>query len=191
MSVGFYLDQDRCAGCRACQVACKDKNRLDVGILYRTAQTYSVGSFPDVACYSYSESCNHCDDPICLHNCPTGAIYKAPDGTVIQDPSMCVGCRMCVMSCPYGHPKFIAAEGVSGKCDGCYGLRQEGSLPACVAGCPNRALDFGEISELEKKYGSLDRGSIAVLPSPDLTHPNVLIKAKEAAFAGDWREVTW
>ena len=85
MSVGFYLDQDRCAGCRACQVACKDKNRLEVGILYREAHTYSVGEFPTAKAYSYSFSCNHCEDPICLKNCPTGAIYKAEDGTVIQD----------------------------------------------------------------------------------------------------------
>ena len=133
MAVGFYFDMTRCIGCRACQVACKDKNRLEVGTLYRDVKTYTVGTFPDVTSYSYSFSCNHCDDPICMHNCPTGAIYKAEDGTVIQDQSLCIGCRMCVMSCPYGQPKFLEELGVSGKCDGCYGIRQEGGEPACVA----------------------------------------------------------
>ena len=85
MTVGFYLDMTRCIGCRACQVVCKDKNRLEVGTLYREAHTYTVGRFPEVQGYSYSASCNHCEDPICLKNCPTGAIYKAEDGTVIQD----------------------------------------------------------------------------------------------------------
>ena len=100
MSVGFYLDQNRRTGCRACQVACKDKNRLEVGLLYREAHTYSVGEFPKSKAYSYSFGCNHCEEPICLKNCPTGAIYRAPDGTVVQDQSKCIGCRMCVMSCP-------------------------------------------------------------------------------------------
>ena len=118
MTVGFYLDMTRCIGCRACQVVCKDKNRLEVGTLYREAHTYTVGRFPEVQGYSYSASCNHCEDPICLKNCPTGAIYKAEDGTVIQDQGKCIGCRMCVMSCPYGHPKFFPEQGVSGKCDG-------------------------------------------------------------------------
>ena len=96
------------------------------------------------------------------------------------------------MSCPYGQPKYFPEKGVSGKCDGCYGLRQEGSQPACVAGCPNRALDFGDMDELRAKYGSnLDNGSIVVLPSPEETHPNVLIKAKDCAFSQEARELTW
>ena len=133
MSVGFYLDQSRCTGCRACQVVCKDKNRLEVGTLYREAHSYTVGEFPKVQGFSYTFSCNHCED--CLpEELPDGAIYKAADGTVIQDQSKCIGCRMCVMSCPYGHPKYFPEKGVSGKCDGCYGLRQEApSLLAWLA----------------------------------------------------------
>ena len=192
MAVGFYLDMTRCIGCRACQVACKDKNRLEVGTLYREVHSYTVGTFPEVDGYSYSFGCNHCEEPICLKNCPTGAIYRAPDGTVVQDQSKCIGCRMCVMSCPYGQPKYFPAEGVSGKCDGCYGLREAGGEPACVAGCPNRALKFGEMDELRAEFGpDLNEGSIAVLPSPDETHPNILIKAKDCAQDAGYRELTW
>lgn len=192
MTVGFYFDMTRCIGCRACQVVCKDKNRLEVGTLYREVHTYSVGEFPQVQAYSYSFGCNHCENPICLKNCPTGAIYKAEDGTVIQDQSKCIGCRMCVMSCPYGQPKFIEELGVSGKCDGCYGLRQAGGDPACVAGCPNRALEFGDIDELKAKHGEdLDEGNIVVLPSRDETDPHVLIKAKDCAFDEGYKEVNW
>lgn len=192
MTIGFYLDMGRCIGCRACQIACKDKNRLEVGTLYRHAGSYTVGAFPDVKGYSYSFGCNHCEDPVCLRNCPVGAIYKAPDGTVIQDQGKCIGCRMCVMSCPYGQPKYFPDRGVSGKCDGCYGLRRSGGDPACVAGCPNRALKFGEVDDLCAEYGDdLDRGGIAVLPSPDKTHPHILIKAKESAFDEGYREVNW
>ncbi len=192
MAVGFYFDMTRCIGCRACQVACKDKNRLEVGTLYREVETYSVGTFPAVKAYSYSFGCNHCEEPVCQHNCPTGAIYTAEDGTVIQDKTKCIGCRMCVMSCPYGQPKYFPEEGVSGKCDGCYGIREAGGQPACVAGCPNRALDFGDMDELRAKYGSdLDNGTIAVLPSRELTNPNLLIKAKEVAFGEGYVKVNW
>lgn len=192
MAVGFYLDMTRCIGCRACQVACKDKNRLDVGTLYRYARSYTVGTFPDVEGYSYSFGCNHCADAICLKNCPTGAIHREEDGTVVQDQSMCIGCRMCVMSCPYGQPQYFPEKGVSGKCDGCYSIRQAGGEPACAAGCPNRALKFGDIDELKAEFGgNLDNGTIAVLPSPDETHPHIFIKTKDAAFSEDFREVRW
>ena len=192
MAFGFYFDMTRCIGCRACQVACKDKNRLGVGTLYRGVKSYTVGTFPDVKTYSYSASCNHCEDPICMKNCPVGAIKKAEDGTVIQDQEKCIGCRMCVKSCPYGHPKYFPEKGVSGKCDGCYGIRANGGQPACVAGCPNRALDFGDVDELRAKYGDdLNVGTIVVLPSPDETHPNVLIKAKDCSFDESAVELTW
>lgn len=80
MTVGFYFDMTRCIGCRACQVACKDKNRLEVGTLYREVHSFTVGKFPEVRSYSHTFGCNHCEDAICLKNCPTGAIYKAADG---------------------------------------------------------------------------------------------------------------
>lgn len=192
MAVGYYFDMTRCIGCRACQVACKDKNRLEVGVIYRNAHTYTVGSYPKVEMYNFTASCNHCEKPACLENCPVSAIYKADDGTVIQDQSRCIGCKTCVMSCPYGHPKYIEDKGVSGKCDGCYGLRAAGGKPACVAGCPNRALDFGDVDELKKKYGdNLDNGTITILPSRDETEPNVYIKTKEAAFEKSYQELNW
>ena len=96
------------------------------------------------------------------------------------------------MSCPYGHPQYFPEKGVSGKCDGCYGLRANGDQPACVAGCPNRALDAGDIDELRKKYaGDLDNGTIVALPNPDLTRPHVLIKTKDLAFDKSAVELTW
>ena len=171
MTVGFYFDMTRCIGCRACQVACKDKNRLEVGTLYREVHSFTVGKFPEVRSYSHTFGCNHCKDAICLKNCPTGAIYKAADGTVIQDQSKCIGCRMCVMSCPYGQPKYFPEKGVSGKCDGCYGLRQDGGEPACVAGCPNRALEFGDATSSVKNTIPGD------LPSSDFDEVTSIIRS--------------
>ena len=82
MALGFYFDMTRCIGCRACQVACKDKNNLGVGVVLRNAQTYEVGTFPTVKMYNLSNTCNHCENPACVAACPTKAMHKAEDGTV-------------------------------------------------------------------------------------------------------------
>lgn len=190
MAIGFYFDQTRCTGCRACQVACKDKNRNEVGVIFRNAHTYSVGTFPEVSCYSYSASCNHCETPACWAACPSGAIAKLDDGTVWINQELCTGEQLCVEACPYGIPQILP-DGKAGKCDGCYAIRQAGGQPACVAACPNRALDFGEIDELEAKYGSDLVSEIAILPAASETNPNVRIKAKPAASESNFVEVTW
>ena len=114
MALGFYFDMTRCIGCRACQVACKDKNRLDVGTIYRTADSYEVGTFPKVKMYSFSTSCNHCQNPACVSACPVGAMYKAEDGTVLHDDKLCIGCQACVSACPYDVPQYIEEKKVVG-----------------------------------------------------------------------------
>lgn len=189
MSVGFYFDMTRCIGCRACQVACKDKNRLDVGTIFRYAKTFSVGTFPDVEGYSYSASCNHCGTPACMAVCPTGAIFRADDGTVIIDQDVCEGDAACTKACPYGVPQLLPS-GKANKCDGCYAIREAGGQPACVTACPNRALDFGDYDELKKQYGPDLVSEIAILPG-DTTAPSLLIKPKEAATKTSFVEVAW
>lgn len=189
MPVGYYFDMTRCTGCRACQVACKDKNRLDVGTIYRNAKTYSVGKYPDVKGYSFSFSCNHCANPACMSVCPTQAIYHADDGTVIIDTEVCIGCGECAGVCPYMVPKMLPS-GMAGKCDGCYAIRKAGGQPACVAGCPNRALDFGEYMDLEKAHGE-GTSDIAVLADSSITTPSLLINAKDVAKETGYVEVNW
>ena len=82
--IGFYYDQTRCAGCKTCQVACKDKNRLGIGPVLRKVTSHQVGAYPAVKMYHVSASCNHCDAPACMAKCPTGAIAKNDDGTVVR-----------------------------------------------------------------------------------------------------------
>jgi len=189
MALGFYFDMTRCIGCRACQVACKDKNNLEVGAIFRNAKTYETGSFPDVNAFSFSTSCNHCETPACVTVCPIGAMYKAEDGTVICDQELCDGCQACVEICPYQVPQFIEATGKVNKCDACAYLRAKGENPACVDACPNRALDFGDVAELESKYGKDLVCDLAILPDSEMTHPNTRIKAKDFAKKGDFVEL--
>lgn len=177
---GFFYNSQICTGCKACQIACKDKNDTEVGILYRKVYAFEGGTFPDVWGHYLSLGCNHCKDPKCVKNCPTGALYKREkDGLVVQDHQKCIGCKMCVWSCPYERPQYIEKEGKVGKCNGCADLVDKGQNPACVDACPMRAIEFGDIDELRKKYGDLC--DLNVLPSSSITHPSITINAKEQA----------
>ena len=186
---GFYFDNRRCVGCRTCQVACKDKNDLAVGILFRRVDSYQVGTYPDAMLYHYASTCNHCEAPECVAVCPNQAMYvDEEDGTVQHDDSKCIGCQYCVNACPYGVPQYRPDLKISGKCDACFALRGAGEENACVAACPMRALDFGDIEELRAKYpDAVD--AIAALPDPSKTHPSVLIEAKPSSLETEFTEI--
>jgi len=179
---GFYFDSSACSGCKACQIACKDKHDLNVGLLWRRVYEITGGEWkedgntwvPDIAAYHLSISCNHCENPVCSDVCPTHAIYKRPDGIVLIDHGKCMGCRYCEWACPYSALQFDEAFGTMSKCHFCYDLIDRGEGPACVTACPMRALDFGDISRLRKDYSGT--GKVYPLPDESLTKPALLIK---------------
>ena len=187
--LGFYYNAAMCSGCRACQVACKDRADLPVGALYRKVRSYETGTYPTPAMYHYSHTCNHCEKPECVANCPTGAMNIADDGTVQHDDEKCIGCETCVKSCPYGVPVYLDGPGIVGKCDSCKPLRDLGMNPVCVDACCMRALDFGDLGDLESKYGPDLVKEIAPLPSADTTNPSTLLTVKQAMLEEDFREV--
>jgi anaerobic dimethyl sulfoxide reductase subunit B (iron-sulfur subunit) len=189
--LGFYFDQTVCTGCKACQIACKDKYDTPLGVNYRRVVEYSGGSWsqegrvyaPKIFAYYLSVSCNHCADAPCVSVCPTTAMARRDDGTVWVDESKCVGCRYCEWVCPYGAPQLNPETGHIGKCDLCWDYRQTGQTPACVAACPSRALDWGPVDELRAKYGE---GQVtAPLPDPALTQPNLVVKPHRDAQPWD------
>lgn len=115
---GFYYNQDDCVGCKACQIACKDKNDLPVGIVFRQVRDFESGTFPSVGVYHFAQTCNHCESPACVANCPTGAMFAHEgDGTVQHDDSLCIGCQKCVSACPYGVPQYFEDLNITKKCD--------------------------------------------------------------------------
>ena len=181
--MGFYFDQTACIGCKTCQIACRDRNALyNVGEIFRGVTTTEVGEFPTVRYYSTSVSCNHCASPACVANCPTGAMYKDEEtGGVLHDDEMCIGCETCVGACPYGEPVYMEDEGIVRKCDACYLLREKGESPACVAACPMRCLDFGDLEELKAKYGENLVSDVNGLPDSSETTPSLLINARDVA----------
>ncbi len=177
--IAFYLDMTRCVGCRTCQVACKDKNRIMVpGTLFRHVESWETGTFPDAHVYHTSTSCNHCENPLCVASCPQGALYKDDDGAVVLDGDACIGCQACVEACPYGACHYFEEENLVHKCDTCKVLREAGGNPACVDSCPMRALDFGDAEEIKQKYGD---GLVTALPAwPDGgTSPQTYFKVND------------
>lgn len=182
--IGFYFDQNRCLGCKTCVVACKDQNDLPVGVQFRYVSDFEVGQYPNARGFHYAGTCNHCKRPACVASCPTGAMYKnEEDGAVLHDDNACIGCESCVHSCPYGVPQLRNDLGIVQKCDSCAALRAEGENPRCVDACAMRALDFGELSDLEKRYGAGLIRDLPFLPTSGETDPSLLINAKEAALS--------
>lgn len=190
---GFFFDQNMCNGCKACQIACKDKHDLPVGMNWRRVIEYTGGTWstneqdgtftPNVFSYYTSISCNHCENPICMRVCPTTAMSRRDDGTVYVDQSKCVGCRYCQWACPYGAPQLDSRTGHMSKCDLCYDYREQGQNPACVDACPTRALGWGPIEALRKEFGS--ESGIAPLPDPSITKPHLVIKPHRDAQKWD------
>ncbi len=181
--LGFYFDASACNGCETCLVACKDKHDNPIGVNFRKVVHYSGGTWeahptrkeflvPRIYAYSVSVSCNHCAEPVCVDVCPAGAIAKRSDGLVMIDQESCLGCRLCE-SCPYDAPQFNQQLGVMTLCDGCADEMAHGGEQACVAACPQRALEFGDVDALRAKHGAVS--GIEPLPDPGITLPSLVI----------------
>ncbi len=182
---GFHFDASVCSACKACQVACQEKNNLPIALRWRRVSLYGGGSWvPDpfnpglmtpnnVFTYSVSTACYHCENPACVNVCPASAMVKRADGIVLVNQDQCIGCRYCEWACPYGAPVFDPAKGVMTKCTFCEDLLAQGQNPVCVDACPMRAIEFGELSELRAKYGAVD--AIEPLPPSNLTSPSIVI----------------
>lgn len=187
--LGFYFDMTRCIGCRTCQVACKDKWQMqNAGPRTRRVETYEAGDYPNAVMYHISMSCNHCSNAACVRACPSGATFKAEDGTTRYDDTLCIGCGACAEACPYGAPQLLENSKIA-RCDSCFTLRENGMNPVCVDACLMRCLDFGEVEELKAKYGPDLVSDAAPLFDSSATQPNLLIKPMPASQEKEFRDV--
>lgn len=101
MRWGMVIDLQRCIGCWACTIVCKEEHFIPPGIFWNRVIISETGKYPSVRKEIYPVLCNHCRDAVCIEVCPTGATYKRKDGIVLVDYNKCMGCRYCVVACPY------------------------------------------------------------------------------------------
>jgi phenylacetyl-CoA:acceptor oxidoreductase subunit 1 len=97
----MVADLRRCVGCQTCTAACKHANATPPGVQWRRVLDIEVGEYPEVKRAFVPTGCMHCDDPPCMHVCPTTATRKRADGIVTIDYDLCIGCAYCAVACPY------------------------------------------------------------------------------------------
>ena len=154
-----FVRQERCVGCRHCEVACAIEHSESKDLLSSIQE--KPGSTPRIfveAIDNYLKFPNryrHCDPAPYMQVCPTGSIFRDEDtGSVLVDYLKCIGCAVCAMACPFGIIQFqkVPVPGlereVNAKCDNCIGRLEEGGIPACVQACKTSALEFGEVNDL-------------------------------------------
>jgi Fe-S-cluster-containing dehydrogenase component/formate-dependent nitrite reductase membrane component NrfD len=145
MRYGFVIDQDRCIGCHACTVACKEEHQVPVGVFRTWVKHIEKGEFPHTSRHFGVMRCNHCDDSPCTVICPTSALYRRSDGIVDFDNRRCIGCKACMQACPYDALYIDPNNNTAAKCNFC-AHRVEMSLePACVIVCPTQAILAGDL----------------------------------------------
>ncbi len=171
-SFGVLHDTTRCIGCRKCEEACNQVNRLpsppepfdDLTVLDNQRRT-SAAAFTVVNRFESNDGgpaifaknqCNHCLEPACASACFVRALRKDKTGAVVYNASLCVGCRYCMIACPFNIPAYEYNEPLTPrirKCHLCQFRIEKGLLPGCVEACPTEALAFGERDRLLKIAG--------------------------------------
>ncbi len=177
---GMVVDQERCVGCWSCAVICKSENDVPLGMWWN--RILSEGEALDTPTMVGGRhelqwlplACQHCDNAPCVKVCPVGATYHRDDGIVMQDNERCIGCRYCMIACPYGVRVFnwgaparptdfdtgmVAARpiGTVEKCTFCVHRITDGQVPSCVWSCPEGARVFGDLNDPDSRVSTLIR----------------------------------
>lgn len=121
MRWGMAIEMSRCIACNACAIACKAEHFVPPEIFWSRVLIGEEGEYPVVSKLKYSVRCNHCGDPKCVEVCPTGATQQREDGIVWVDETKCVGCRYCMVACPYqmrsmyedGNKEYFPGQGLT------------------------------------------------------------------------------
>ncbi len=165
----ILTDLTQCIGCEACALACKEINELpkDTPLHLLTASTWSAVEHRNGV--NIRRQCMHCEEPACVSACPVAALEKTASGAVIYDAGKCMGCRYCMVACPFAVPKYEWDKSIPTiqKCILCYETAlSRGAEPACTSACPTGATIFGERDALIREA----QNRIAAHPDAYVNH---------------------
>ena len=171
----MVIDTRKCVGCHACTVACKAEFDVPLGVNRSWVESTEKGTYPNVRRSFLPRLCNQCSEPPCVSVCPTGATYKRKeDGIVVVDEDICIGCKYCILACPYDMRFINPRTGTAQKCDFCLHRVEQGLVPSCVNTCQGRARIFGDILDPESEVSKLvSTEAVSVLRQEMGTEPNV------------------
>jgi Fe-S-cluster-containing dehydrogenase component/formate-dependent nitrite reductase membrane component NrfD len=181
---GFAIDLRKCIGCHACTIACKAEHDIPVGVNRCWVKTVEKGTFPETRRFFFPVLCNQCDEAPCAKICPTNALFKRRDGIVDLHGDSCIGCRACMVACPYDQLFIDPNTHTAEKCNFCANRVENDLLPACVSVCPTECRIFGDLDDPASEVAQIaQREAISVRKPEKGTIPKVFyIAAEESAI---------
>jgi Fe-S-cluster-containing dehydrogenase component/formate-dependent nitrite reductase membrane component NrfD len=181
---GFAIDLRKCIGCHACTIACKAEHQIPIGVNRCWVKTVEKGAFPETRRFFFPVLCNQCADAPCVAICPTNALFKRPDGIVDLNGEACIGCRACMVACPYDQLFIDPNTHTAEKCNFCANRVENRLQPACVSVCPTECRIFGDLDDPASEVAKIAlREAITVRKPENGTHPKVIyIGAEESAI---------
>jgi len=151
----LIIDSRKCINCKACVVACRAENRVPLGHSRDWIGEEHRGVWPNLSASFEPEQCHHCANPSCVRVCPTGASFQRDDGIVLVQEDDCIGCRYCIIACPYNARFFREDKGLVEKCTFCMQRVRRGETPACVETCPSKVRVFGDIGDATSQLNQI------------------------------------
>ncbi len=172
---GMLIDIRRCIGCHSCTVACKSEFDVPLGAERSWVEYVEKGEYPHVGRSFLPRLCNHCSVPKCVPVCPTDATYKRKqDGIVVVDSGVCIGCKYCILACPYDTRFLNPVTRYADKCDFCVHRVGKGLVPSCVNTCIGGARVFGDLNDPNSEISSrIATSPVTILRAEAGTRPNV------------------
>ena len=177
---GFAIDLRKCIGCHACTIACKAEHDIPVGVNRCWVKTVEQGTFPDTRRFFFPVLCNQCDEAPCAKICPTNALFKRRDGIVDLHGDSCIGCRACMVACPYDQLFIDPNTHTAEKCNFCANRVENELLPACVSVCPTECRIFGDLDDPSSEVAQIAAREMTKVRKPEKgTIPKVFYIAAE------------